>query len=107
MPGLGDYWMGDVTAVEDPCPPPAKTVKKKRLDVKEKKLYAPMANLGDVTYDADAVYVQIPDAAVRFTELEGQLDGKAGAPKARGVGLTGTRRSGKTERRSANKNAAP
>ena len=27
-----------------------------------------MANLGDLTYDADAVYVDIPDSAIRFTE---------------------------------------
>ena len=33
--------------------------------MKEKLLYAPMSNLGELTYDADAVYVDIPDCEFR------------------------------------------
>mmetsp|Transcript_25647 Transcript_25647/g.42369 ORF Transcript_25647/g.42369 Transcript_25647/m.42369 type:complete len:229 (+) Transcript_25647:2-688(+) len=66
VPGLGDYYMSEMTAIDDPCPLPESGAKR-RLNAKEKRLYAPMSNLGDLTYDADAVYVEIPDAAVRFT----------------------------------------
>ena len=38
----------------------------RRLNAREKLLYAPMSNLGDLTYDADAVR-PIPDSALRFT----------------------------------------
>jgi len=34
------------------------------ISLQEKRIYAPMSNMGDLTYDADAVYINIPDAAV-------------------------------------------
>ena len=37
------------------------------ISLQEKRIYAPMSNMGDLTYDADAVYINIPDAAVRFS----------------------------------------
>ena len=47
VPGLGDYFMASVSAVEDPCPVPDQG-KKRRLDTKEKRIYAPMSNMGDL-----------------------------------------------------------
>ena len=43
----------------DPCPLPD-TVKKKGLSDKEKLLYAPMADVGGMLYDKDAVYIDLP-----------------------------------------------
>ena len=45
----------------------------KQFNEKDKLLHAPMANLGDLTYDADAVYVNIPDSAVRCSERASNL----------------------------------
>ena len=74
VPGLGDFSMGDMTALEDPCPLPnaARAGSRKRLDAREKLIHAPMANLGDMSYDADAVYIQLPQNAVRFTRGIGE-----------------------------------
>ena len=81
VPGLGDFSMAEVTAIDDPCPFP-QSEKRRRLNQKEKLLHAPMANLGELTYDADAVYVDIPDSAIRFSERPappaGSTDGKGG-----------------------------
>ena len=42
--------MSEARAIDDPCPFPD-TNKKRRLNTKEKLLYAPMSNLGELTYD--------------------------------------------------------
>ena len=39
------------------------------ISLQEKRIYAPMSNMGDLTYDADAVYINIPDAAVSSRTL--------------------------------------
>ena len=45
------------------------------LDEKERKLYAPMSDVGAVTFDKDAIYIKIKDKHVRFTKpSERQLD---------------------------------
>ena len=46
-----------------------------------------MANLGELTYDADAVYVDIPDSAIRFTD-------RPAPPSGGGKGLGGMSGSG-------------
>jgi len=73
IPGLGDYYMRSVTHLPDPCPMPG-SEKKRRLDERDKLIYAPMGDIGDVTYDADAVYVNIPENNVRFTSEDGVED---------------------------------
>ncbi len=50
----------DINALPDPCPLPH-TVKKRGLNDKERLLYAPMADVGGLLYDKDAVYIDIPD----------------------------------------------
>ena len=47
-------------ALTDPCPLPS-TLKKRGLNEKERVLYAPMADVGGLLYDKDAVYIDIPD----------------------------------------------
>jgi len=84
VPGLGDYYMRSVTHIPDPCPVPG-SEKKRRLDERDKLIYAPMGDIGDVTYDQDAIYVNIPDQNARFTKKEGEeedeeeQEGKRGA----------------------------
>ena len=47
-------------ALPDPCPLPS-TVKKRGLNEKERLIYAPMADVGGLLYDKDAVYINLPD----------------------------------------------
>lgn len=54
----------DINALPDPCPLPH-TIKKRGLNDKERLLYAPMADVGGLLYDKDAVYIDIPDWKVR------------------------------------------
>ena len=49
-----------VDALPDPCPLPG-AVKKRQLNERERLLYAPMADVGGLLYDKDAVYIDIPD----------------------------------------------
>ena len=85
VPGLGDFSMGSVTGITDPCPFPS-TQKRRRLNEREKLLHAPMANLGELTYDADAVYVDIPDSAVRFSDKPSAAASKSGGGLGGGDG---------------------
>lgn len=57
--GVGDFPIQSMSLLSDPCPLPQK--EKRSLGSKQKLLYAPMANVGELLYDADAVYVQVPD----------------------------------------------
>lgn len=60
LAGVGDFTIQELDPLPDPCPLP-ETVKKRGLSEKEKLLYAPMANVGGLLYDKDAVYIDIPD----------------------------------------------
>lgn len=58
IPGAGDHTLADVSVLPDPCPLPDK--ERKRLDEKNKLIYAPMSDVGGVMYDKDAVYINVP-----------------------------------------------
>ncbi|CAO3607470.1 unnamed protein product [Mucor hiemalis] len=58
IPGAGDHYLADVSVLPDPCPLPDK--ERKRLDEKNKLIYAPMSDVGGVMYDKDAVYINVP-----------------------------------------------
>jgi ribosome biogenesis protein BMS1 len=58
IPGAGDHTLSDVSILPDPCPLPDK--ERKRLDEKNKLIYAPMSDVGGVMYDKDAVYINVP-----------------------------------------------
>jgi ribosome biogenesis protein BMS1 len=64
-----------VDALTDPCPLPS-TLKKRGLNERERLLYAPMADVGGLLYDQDAVYIDIPDWKVNsqpvFFDLQSQ-----------------------------------
>uniref|UniRef100_A0A8C1CT67 BMS1 ribosome biogenesis factor n=2 Tax=Cyprinus carpio TaxID=7962 RepID=A0A8C1CT67_CYPCA len=59
IPGVGDFSVADVSFLPDPCPLP-EVIKKRALNVKERLLYAPMAGVGGLVYDKDAVYIDMP-----------------------------------------------
>ena len=58
------FQVEEVDALTDPCPLPS-TLKKRGLNERERLLYAPMADVGGLLYDKDAVYIDIPDWKVR------------------------------------------
>lgn len=51
--------MADVNFLPDPCSLPD-AQKKRALNEKERLLYAPMAGVGRLVYDKDAVYIDLP-----------------------------------------------
>eukprot|EP00768_Dysnectes_brevis_P002873 gnl/Dysnectes_brevis/2099_a2434_1863.p1 GENE.gnl/Dysnectes_brevis/2099_a2434_1863~~gnl/Dysnectes_brevis/2099_a2434_1863.p1 ORF type:complete len:1140 (+),score=373.36 gnl/Dysnectes_brevis/2099_a2434_1863:54-3422(+) len=69
IPGVGDLDMTSVTAVDDPCACPAQKAfaeaklgaapVKRSLSNRDKLLYAPMSDVGELLYDEDAVYVRL------------------------------------------------
>uniref|UniRef100_A0A673MHZ3 Bms1-type G domain-containing protein n=1 Tax=Sinocyclocheilus rhinocerous TaxID=307959 RepID=A0A673MHZ3_9TELE len=59
IPGVGDFSVADVSFLPDPCPLP-EVIKKRALNVKERLLYAPLAGVGGLVYDKDAVYIDMP-----------------------------------------------
>ncbi|XP_024157177.1 ribosome biogenesis protein BMS1 homolog isoform X1 [Rosa chinensis] len=67
--GVGDYSVAGMTGLADPCPLPS-AAKKKGLRDKEKLFYAPMSGLGDLLYDKDAVYININDHFVQFSNQD-------------------------------------
>lgn len=71
VPGCGDFGLEEITALEDPCPLPSKE-RKRTLSEKEKLLYAPMSDIGNVAYDNDVVYINLhhPSAAAAALETK-------------------------------------
>ncbi|XP_047464758.1 ribosome biogenesis protein BMS1 homolog isoform X2 [Mugil cephalus] len=67
IPGVGDFQVTDVNFLPDPCPLPD-AQKKRALNEKERLVYAPMAGVGGVVYDKDAVYIDLPSS--HFSEQE-------------------------------------
>eukprot|EP00516_Mucochytrium_quahogii_P007473 CAMPEP_0203745506 /NCGR_PEP_ID=MMETSP0098-20131031/1197_1 /ASSEMBLY_ACC=CAM_ASM_000208 /TAXON_ID=96639 /ORGANISM=" , Strain NY0313808BC1" /LENGTH=1171 /DNA_ID=CAMNT_0050633303 /DNA_START=86 /DNA_END=3601 /DNA_ORIENTATION=- len=64
LAGVGDFAVHGVSILPDPCPLPSKESELKRnrsLNAKETLLYAPMANVGNVMFDKDAVYINLPE----------------------------------------------
>ncbi|OAA56696.1 ribosome biogenesis protein [Niveomyces insectorum RCEF 264] len=66
VPGLGDYTIASMEALPDPCPTPAMEqaaakatgkTGRRRLDEKDRKLYAPMSDRSGLKIDGDAIYI--------------------------------------------------
>ena len=79
VPGLGDFGLEDVALLPDPVPlpetDPDARKRARSLNAKETLLYAPLSNIGSVTMDRDAVYINLPH--VHFTKAE-SLVGEGG-----------------------------
>ncbi|KAK9965745.1 hypothetical protein ABG768_004818 [Culter alburnus] len=69
IPGVGDFSVADVSFLPDPCPLP-EVIKKRALNVKERLLYAPMAGVGGLVYDKDAVYIDMPSGHAKQQQEE-------------------------------------
>ncbi|XP_068439997.1 ribosome biogenesis protein BMS1 homolog isoform X2 [Clinocottus analis] len=69
IPGVGDFQVADVNFLPDPCTLPD-AQKKRALNEKERLLYAPMAGVGGVVYDKDAVYIDLPASHVHQQQEE-------------------------------------
>uniref|UniRef100_A0A673MJU0 Bms1-type G domain-containing protein n=1 Tax=Sinocyclocheilus rhinocerous TaxID=307959 RepID=A0A673MJU0_9TELE len=69
IPGVGDFSVADVSFLPDPCPLP-EVIKKRALNVKERLLYAPLAGVGGLVYDKDAVYIDMPSGHARRQQEE-------------------------------------
>ncbi|XP_061665530.1 ribosome biogenesis protein BMS1 homolog isoform X2 [Syngnathoides biaculeatus] len=69
IPGVGDFQVADVNFLPDPCPLPG-AQKKRALNERERLLYAPMAGVGGVVYDKDAVYIDLPACHVHQEQDE-------------------------------------
>jgi len=64
--GVGDFGMAEVSVLPDPCPIPDK--EQKSLKKKDALLFAPLSNVGAVSYDKDAIYIDIGRA--NYTKKE-------------------------------------
>uniref|UniRef100_A0A673MGS9 Bms1-type G domain-containing protein n=1 Tax=Sinocyclocheilus rhinocerous TaxID=307959 RepID=A0A673MGS9_9TELE len=71
IPGVGDFSVADVSFLPDPCPLP-EVIKKRALNVKERLLYAPLAGVGGLVYDKDAVYIDMPSGHARRQQVRFQ-----------------------------------
>ncbi|KAJ0400739.1 hypothetical protein P43SY_005460 [Pythium insidiosum] len=93
--GAGDFFMDNVTSMPDPCPLPSSKHsadgKKKHLTQKDIMLYAPMADVGNIVYDKDAMYINL--SHLNYTKPErGAVmlaDGETGADVVRADGGEG------------------
>ncbi|CAJ2514266.1 Uu.00g023850.m01.CDS01 [Anthostomella pinea] len=66
VPGLGDFNVKHIEVLPDPCPSPSQQAQldkaagktgRKRLDEKEKKLYAPMSDRSGLKIDGDTIFI--------------------------------------------------
>lgn len=74
--GIGDYSMEEVNVLPDPCPLPNKDAQRQTLNKKDSLLFAPLSNVGAVSFDKDAVYIDI--GRVNYTKKENLEIGKRG-----------------------------
>jgi ribosome biogenesis protein BMS1 len=80
IPGGGDFLIKSVKELPDPCPRPEKT-QRQRIGEKDKLIFAPMADIGNIEYDADAMWIKMPQSQVLFSDVD-TLDGSARALSA-------------------------
>jgi ribosome biogenesis protein BMS1 len=66
--GVGDFSMQEIGALQDPCPVPDKDRQSMTIRKKDSLLFAPLSNVGTVSYDKDAVYIDI--GRVNYTKKE-------------------------------------
>lgn len=97
LPGAGDFTISAIKPLTDPCPPPldveterqsskgadGKDVKKNKnllrtLAERHRVVYAPGSDVGSITVDADAMYINLPEHSVGFTKREAEDDDAAG-----------------------------
>ncbi|TRM61106.1 hypothetical protein BD626DRAFT_460346 [Schizophyllum amplum] len=67
IPGVGDCDVDAIEKLGDPCPmPDADSEKRRKLSEKKRLIiHAPMSDVGGVSYDKDAVYINVPGSFTR------------------------------------------
>ncbi|EJU03199.1 DUF663-domain-containing protein [Dacryopinax primogenitus] len=81
IPGAGDLKISSITRLQDPCPlPTAESEKRRKLSEKHKLIHAPMSDVGGVTYDKDAVWINVSGSFSR------QIPGEEGEHEPEGEG---------------------
>ncbi|KAJ6420498.1 hypothetical protein OIU84_027938 [Salix udensis] len=83
--GVGDFNLAGATTLADPCSLPS-AAKKKGLRDKEKLFYAPMSGIGDLVYDKDAVYININDHFVQYSNVDNENESMPHKGKDQDVG---------------------
>lgn len=80
IPGVGDLTLRNVQSLSDPCPLPSPEAERRRKLSEKRRLqvHAPMSDIGGVSYDKDAVYINVPGSFTR---------GNVDVPQGRGEQL--------------------
>lgn len=81
VPGCGDLRVHGLAALPDPCPLPERP-KHRSLNERERLLYAPMAGVGGMLYDRDAVYIELGGSHSHSNAAPGHSPAAAGARAA-------------------------
>lgn len=77
IPGVGDFQVTNISFLNDPCPIPEKREnRRKSLTDKEKLLYAPMAGVGGLIYDKDAVYIDLKGSHSHSEDRSNKVEDK-------------------------------
>jgi ribosome biogenesis protein BMS1 len=66
--GAGDFPVASIREIEDPCPLCPKATSQRTLRNQERRLYAPMSEVGGLVIDDDAIYVDLPRNQTHFTK---------------------------------------
>ena len=81
--GVGDYVAASFQLLDDPCAckrrkEEAGGGRRRKLNEKEKRMYAPMSDVGEVMYDEDAMYIDMKAQHVHYTTEDKlvRLDGE-------------------------------
>ncbi|KIY46594.1 DUF663-domain-containing protein [Fistulina hepatica ATCC 64428] len=90
IPGVGDCNMKSIEKLGDPCPmPDADSERRRKLSEKKKLLiHAPMSDVGGVTYDKDAVWINVPGSFTRGNGEVPQGEGEQMVMNLQDVGTT-------------------
>ncbi|KAK1445006.1 ribosome biogenesis protein Bms1/Tsr1 [Babesia gibsoni] len=78
IPGAGDFIIESVTNMDDPCP---LQTEGRTLKDKNRNIYAPECDVGNVLVDDDAMYIELARAKEHFTETADEEPIKSEAVK--------------------------
>ena len=78
IPGSGDYYVKEIKLLPDPCPTPKSLTTEegeaakigRALKDKQRLIYAPFTDLGNIVYDEDAVYINMPTNQIQYSKPE-------------------------------------
>ncbi|KAL7069407.1 hypothetical protein ACR3K2_00050 [Cryptosporidium serpentis] len=81
LPGLGDFIIDKIDKYPDPCPLPETRINKdgpntglRTLKAKERAIYAPYCDVGNIQIDSNDLYIHIPNTATGFTRHKALIE---------------------------------